>query len=97
MSHVINSLALTGEKSCINKAIHALLIHGYATFNMIIRGHRFAAFTKCVLPGPRMSIVRANCVQWTSVKRPNKVVRNVANVFDFYAIIVIEHGFSMHC
>ena len=27
---------LTGEKSCINKAIHALLMHGYATFNMIV-------------------------------------------------------------
>ena len=35
MSHVINSRALTGEKPCINKAIHALLMHGYATLNMI--------------------------------------------------------------
>ena len=26
------------------------------------RGHRFAAVTWCVLPGPRMSIVRGNCV-----------------------------------
>ena len=34
--HVINSRALTGEKPCINKAIHALLMHGYATFNMIV-------------------------------------------------------------
>ena len=38
MSHVINSRALTGEKPCINKAIHALLMHGYATFNMIVPG-----------------------------------------------------------
>ena len=34
------------------------------------------------------------------MKRRNKVVqeimRNVANVFRFYAIIAIEHGFSMH-
>ena len=36
MLHVINSSALTGEKQCINKAIHALLMHGYATFNMIV-------------------------------------------------------------
>ena len=38
MSHVINSRALTGEKPCINKAIHAPLMHGYATFNMIVPG-----------------------------------------------------------
>ena len=47
-----------------------------------------------------MSIVRGNYVPETSVKRRNKIVqkiaRNVANVFSFYAIIVIEHGFSMH-
>ena len=100
MSHVINSRALTGEKQCINKAIHALLMHDYTTFNMIVPGHKFAAVTRCILPGPRTSIVRGNCVRETSVKRRNKIVqeitRNVANVFSFYAIIVIEHGFSMH-
>ena len=36
MPHVINSRALTGEKPCINKTIHALLMHGYATFNMLV-------------------------------------------------------------
>ena len=45
-----------------------------------------------------MSIVRGNCFRETSVKRRNKIVqeitRNVANVFSFYAIIAIEHGFS---
>ena len=34
------------------------------------------------------------------MKRRNKIVqeitRNVANVFSFYAIIAIEHGFSMN-
>ena len=35
MPHVINSRALTDEKPCINKAIHALLMHGFATFNML--------------------------------------------------------------
>ena len=87
MSHVINSRALTGEKPCINKAIYELLMHGYATFNMIVPGHRFAAVTRCVLPGPRMSIVRGNCVRETLVKRRNKIVqeitRNEANIYSF--------------
>ena len=47
-----------------------------------------------------MSIVRGKCVGETSVKRRNKIVqevtRNLTNVFNFYAIIAIEHGFSMH-
>ena len=98
MPHVINSRALTGEKPCINNAIYALLMHGYATFNMIC--HRFAAVTRCVLPGPRRSIVRGNYVRETSVKRRNKLVQeitqNVTNVFSFYAIIAIKHGFSIH-
>ena len=34
----VKSRALTGEKPCINKAIHALLMHGYATFNMLVPG-----------------------------------------------------------
>ena len=64
------------------------------------RGHKFAAVTRCVLPGPRTSIVSGNYVRETSVKRRNKTLQeitgNVANVFSFYAIIAIEHGFSMH-
>ena len=39
------------------------------------RGHRFVAITRCVLPRPRTSIVRGNCVHETSVKRRNKVVQ----------------------
>ena len=73
-----------------------LLMHGYATFNMTVPGHRIAAVTRCVLPGPRTCIVSGNCVRETSVKRRNEITRNVANVFGFYAIIVIKHGFSMH-
>ena len=38
VSHVINRRALTDEKPCTNKAIHALLMHGYATFNMTVSG-----------------------------------------------------------
>ena len=79
MSHVINSRALTGEKPCINKAIHTLLMYGYAIFHMIV-------------PGPQ--------IRETLVKRRNKIVqeitKNVAIVFSLYAIIAIEHGFSMH-
>ena len=96
--HVINSRALTSEKPCINKAIQALLMHGYATFNMLVPGPRFAAVTRCVLPGLRTSIVHGNYVRETSVKRRNEIVqeitRNVANVFSFYAIITTEHGFQ---
>ena len=97
MSHVINNRALTSENLRINKAIHALLMHSYATFNMIVPGPQFAAVTRCVLPGPRTSIVRRNCVRETSVKRRNKIVQEitqiVANVFSFHAIILIELGF----
>ena len=100
MSHFINSRALTGEKPCINKAIHALLMHGYVTFNMIVPGLQICCRYKRVLLGPRKSIVRGNCVCETLVKRRNKIEqqikRNVANVFSFYAIIAIDHGFSMH-
>ena len=34
----MNNRALTSEKPCINKAIHTLLMQGYATFNMIVPG-----------------------------------------------------------
>ena len=98
MPHVINSRALTGKKPCINKAIHALLMYGYATFNMIVPGPHICCVARCVLPGPKTSIVRENCVRKISVKRRNEIVqeitRNVANVFSFYAIIAIEHGFQ---
>ena len=101
---MINSRALTGEK-----AIHALLMHGYATFSMTEPGPQsccpyemyvYCPARRCVLPGPRTGIVRANSVRATSVKRRNKIVqeitRNVGNVFSFYAIIAIAHDFSMH-
>ena len=49
---------------------------------------------------PKTSIVRGNSVRATSVKRRNKkvqeITQKVANVFSFYAIIAIEHDFSMH-
>ena len=93
MSHFINSRALTGEKPCINKAIHALLMHGTQLSICSYWGHRITAVTRCVLPCPRTGIVRANSVRNKIVQ---EIMRNVANVFSFYAIIAIEHGFSMH-
>ena len=70
-------------------------MHGYATFNMLVAGPQNCFVTRCVLPCPRMSIVRGNSVRATSVKRRNKIVqeitRKVANIFSFYAIIAIEH------
>ena len=51
VSHVINSRALTGEKPYINKAIHALLMHGYATFNTIV-------------PGPQICCRYEMCTAW---------------------------------
>ena len=95
MSYVINSRALTDEKPCINKAIHALLhvMHGYATFNMLVPDLQICC--RYDLSGPRTSIVHGNYVRETSVKRLNKIVqeiaRNVANVFSCYAIIAIKH------
>ena len=101
MSHVINSRALTGETPCINKAIHALLMHGYATFNMPVPGpHNCCRHEMCSARALKEHIVRGNCVRETSMKWRNKIVqeitRNVANVFNFYVILAIEHGFSMH-
>ena len=47
------------------------------TFNMIVPGPQIAAVTRCVLPGPRMSIVPGNCVRETSVKRRNKIMQEI--------------------
>ena len=69
MSHVINIRALTSEKPCINKAIHALLMHGYAIniraltsekpcINKAIHAllmHGYATFHMIVyVPGPQI-------------------------------------------
>ena len=100
MPYVINSRALTGEKLCINKAIHALLMHGYAPFNMIVPGPQiYCRYEMCTArPSNGHS-------QWKLRSRDigemrNQIVQEItlkgANVFSFYAIIAIEHGFSMH-
>ena len=56
MPHVINSRALTGEKPCINKAIHALLMHSYTTFNMLVRGPQICCHYEMCTSDPRRSI-----------------------------------------
>ena len=82
-------------------SVYNVKLTGYATFNMPVPApqnncHRW----RCIVPGPKTSIVRGNSVGETSVKRRNKIVQeitqNVANVFNFYALIAIENGFSMH-
>ena len=50
MSHVINSRALTDEKPCINKAIHALIMHGYVTFNMLVPGPQLTGLRDVYCP-----------------------------------------------
>ena len=91
---------LTGEKPCINKAIHALLMHGYATFNMIVMGPQICCRYEMYTARPRTSIVRGNYVRETSVKRRNKIVqeitRNVANVFSFLCNNSDRTWFFMH-
>ena len=84
MSHVIYSHALTGEKPCINKEIHALLMHGYTSFNIV-------AVTRCLLPGPRTSIVRGNYVRETSVKRRNKIVQKITRNVAMFLVSMQLH------
>ena len=52
VSHVINNRALTGEKPCVYKAIHALLTHGYATFIMIVPGPQISCRYKMCTARP---------------------------------------------
>ena len=77
-----------------------LLMHGYATFNMLVPGPQNCCRHDVCTACPITSIVCGNYIHETSVKRQNKIVQEitqkVANVFNFYAIIAIEHGFSMH-
>ena len=100
MAHVINSRALTGEKPCINKTIHALFNARLRKFQYGRKGLQICCRYEMLLPGPRTSIVRGNYVRETSVKRRKKIMQeitqNVANIFSFYAIIAIEHVLSLH-
>ena len=100
MLHIINSRALTGEKPSINKAIHTLFMHCYATFNIRV-------------PGPQNCCCREMytartwnehspwklCSRDIGEKAKQNSARNnmkYSKCFHFYAIIVIEHGFSIH-
>ena len=100
MPHVINSLALTGEKPCINKAIHAVLTHGYATFNMFVPGPqiccRYEMYMSPALYNEN-SLWKLRARDIGEKAKQNSSRNNAkANVYKFYAIITIEHDFSMH-
>ena len=100
MSLVINSRASTGEKPCINSAIHALLMHGYATFNLIVPGPQICCRSEMCTARPLyvdcLWKLRSRDIGEKRNKIVKEITRNVANVFSFYAIIAIKHGFSMH-
>ena len=100
VSHIINSRALTGEKPCNNKAIHALLMHGYATFNMLVPGPQSCCRHKICTTVPsneHSPWKKRSCDIGEKAKQIAQEIRqNGANVFSFYAIIASEHGFSMH-
>ena len=95
--HVINSRALTDEKSCINKAIHTLLMHGNATFNMIVPGPRLYCHYEMCTARPYYERSQWKLLSRDIGEKRNKIVKeitqNVANVFSFYAIIAIVHVF----
>ena len=59
---------------------------------------RSAVVTSRLLPESGTSIVGGNSVRETLVKRRNKevqeITRSIENVFSFYAVIEIEHGFQ---
>ena len=67
---------------------------------MVVPGPQICCRYDMCTARPRTSIVRGNSVRATSGKRRKEIVqemtRNVKNVFSFYAIIAIKHGFSMY-
>ena len=100
LHYCIKSSALTGEKPCIDKAIHALLMHGYATFNMIVSGPQiYCRYEMCTArPWNEHSPWKLRS-QDIGEKAKQKSARNNAKCnkcFQFNAIIAIKHGFSMH-
>ena len=100
MSHVINSYALWDEKPCINKAIHELLMHGYATFNMPIPWpqNRCRHEMCSARPQNKHSLWKLRSRDISEKVKQNSARNNAKcrKCFQFYAIIAIEHGFSMH-
>ena len=100
MPHVINSRALTGEKTCINKAIHALLMHGYATFIMPVPGPQKCCHHEMytVRPQNEHSLwkMRSGDIGEKAKQHSARNNAKYSKVFSFYAIIAIEHVFSMH-
>ena len=100
MPHIINRRALSDEKPCINKAIHALLMHGYATFNIVVPGPQICyRYEMCTArsknqhsPWKLRSLAIGEKAKQNSARNNEKF----SKCFQFYAIIAIEHSFSMH-
>ena len=49
-----------------------------------------AVIMRCLLSGPRMSIVLGNCIRYTLLKKGNKIVQEImrkySKCFRFYAV-----------
>ena len=87
MPHIINSHALTGEKPCINKEFHSLLMHGYATFNMVIPGPQICCRYEMSTARPKNEHspwkLRSLNIGENAKQIVQEITRNVANVFTF--------------
>ena len=78
-----------------------LLMHGYATFNMIIPGLQICFHYKMCTARLKnkyspWKLHSRDIGQKAKQNSARDIMQNVANVFSFYAIIAIECGFSMH-
>ena len=89
MSHVINSRALTGEKPCINKAIHALLMHGYATFNMILPGPEICCRYEMCTARPKNEHSQWKlCSRDIGEKAKQNSARNNAKMYQMFSVFM---------
>ena len=83
-----------------NKAIYALLMLGYVTFSMLVLGPQNCCRHEMCTARPKIEHspwkLRSRDIGEKLNKIVQEIMRNVANIFTFDAIIAIEHGFSMH-
>ena len=89
MSHVIKSRVLT---RAINARLRNFQYDSIAATELLpLRDVYFPA-----LEGAKPVEISFARHRWKGEKIVQEITRNVANIFSFYAIIAIEHGFSMH-
>ena len=76
-----------------------LLLHVYATFNMLVPGQqnccRYEMCTALSQNEHSLWKLRSRDIGEKANKIAQEIMRNVANVFSFYAIIAIKDGVSM--